>query len=163
LCEAVTVIGGLASKDAQPANLTALNLTVTPEHVVLCATDRYVIGRRRLPWSGVGEHTVINVVASDLLATIKAVGGADEVDVLWNGSLLGLRTPTTTVVTRTLDEEFPDAERIMQVDSFHAAATVPTGDLASMLRRAASVADDEHAQIDITIEDSVLSVTTSKS
>jgi DNA polymerase-3 subunit beta len=163
-CEAVRVIGGFASPDPAPVNLTVLNIACEPGDMFLCATDRYIIGRRRIDWTGATDAT-INVPAADILATIKAVAGngAESIEILWNDSTLGLRTPSTTVVSRVLGEEFPDVDRIMHVDSFHCAATVETAELASMLKRAASIADDKFAQVDITVEADALSVTTTRS
>lgn len=164
LTETVRVIGGFASTDVKPVNLTALNIDCAPGALKLCATDRYIIGRRRIDWDGEVEAN-INVPAADLLATIKALAGTpgESIEILFNGSLLGLRTPSTTVITRVLDDDFPDVDKVLAGDEFHSAVTVPTADLTSMLKRAASVADDEYAQIDIAAEGDALSVTTTQS
>ncbi|ACC42334.1 DNA polymerase III (beta chain) DnaN_1 [Mycobacterium marinum M] len=163
--EAVHVIGRFASTDALPAEFTALNIDCRPGQMRLCATDRYMIARREIEWTGAGEAN-INVPAADLLATIKAASGngAEPIEILWNGATLGLRTPSTTVITRVLDEEFPNVDRVLSLKSpFHAAVTVPTAELASTLKRAASIADDQNAQIDVAINSDTLSVTTTQS
>jgi DNA polymerase-3 subunit beta len=163
--EAAKIVGGFASTDVMPANLSALNLLCTTDTMTLRATDRYIIGNRRIPWSG--KDVEINVVASDLLATIKALSGhaTGDIEVLSSANLFGLRTPTTTVITRVLDAEetFPDTGRIMRHPQFFAAATVDVGDLQAMLKRAMAVADDNVAQVDLEVDDGALSVTTTHS
>lgn len=163
--EAVQVIGALASTDEQPANLTGINLTFSPNGLWLCATDRYIVGRRRLDWTGNTQAQAL-VPAADLLATIKAVAGPAPEDVeilLRNGSMFGLRTSATTVMTSCLGEEFPPMERVLTPAVYSAVSTVPTAELAYMLRRASSIADDGYAQIDIEVDAGGLSVTTTKS
>ncbi|KZS63068.1 DNA polymerase III subunit beta [Mycobacterium ostraviense] len=162
--ETVRVIGGFAATDPKPANLTGLHIVCEPGFMELRATDRYVIARRRIEWSGTAAATIF-VPAADLLATIKAVThtGADPVEILWNDNLLGLRTPSTTVTTRVMAEEFPDIDRVMHADAYHCAVTVPTAELASMLKRAAAVADDKLSQVDIATEGDTLTVTTTQS
>lgn len=166
--DAVRVVGEYASEDpaTELHNLTALNLRTEPGSLTLCATDRYVIGRRRIDWRATGEPTEINIPAADVLATIKALTGPtgdEQIEVLWNGSLLGLRSGATTVVTRSLGNEFPNVERIMNTDEYFATATVFTPDLIAVLRRAASIADDQFAQVDLAVSDDTLTVHTSKS
>lgn len=163
--EAVQVIGDLASTDEQPANLTGINLTFGPDELWLCATDRYIVGRRRLDWSG-SDHGQALVPAADLLATIKAVAGPapENVEILLrNNSMLGLRTSATTVMTSCLGEDFPPMDKVLQPAIYTSLSTVPTAELASMLRRASSIADDGNAQIDIEVDAGGLSVNTTKS
>jgi DNA polymerase-3 subunit beta len=164
---AVRTVGGFASTDEKVVNLTALNIAFEPDDLVLTATDRYIVGQRRLAWAGT-QSAVVTVPAADLLATIKAVAstGTDDIEILWDGALLGLRTPMTTVITRSLAAEFPDMDRVIsgaRAGAFHSAATVSTAELTSMLRRAASIADDQNDQIDIAVGDHALSVTTTHS
>ncbi len=167
--EAVKVVGGFASNDVLPANLAALNMLCTPDQITLRATDRYIIGNRRIPWSG-HEDKEISVAAADVLATIKALSDhtTGDVEVLFNGSMFGLRTKSTTVMTRVLEleekERFPDTGRIMAWPQFFATATIPPVEaLQSMLKRAMSIADDLVAQVDLDVDDGLLSVTTTHS
>lgn len=164
--DAVKIFGSFASTEPQPPNLTFLNITCQPEALWLCATDRYVIGRRRLKWSGDEATTIINVAASDMLSTIRAVVDASatkDVEMLWDGSMLGLRTPATTVVTRGMDGQFPNLANVLKPITYSSTATVQTSELLSMLKRAGSVADDLPAQVDIKLDADALSVTTTKS
>lgn len=166
--DAVRVVGGYASEDpaTELQNLTALNLRGEPGSLSLCATDRYIIGRRRLDWTCLGDPVEINVPAADVLATIKALTGptpGEQIEILWNGSLLGLRSGATTVITRTLGNEFPKVAAIMKTDQYYAAVTVFTPDLMAVLRRAWSIADDQHAQVDIYVDDDTLSIETTQS
>lgn len=166
--DAVRVVGGYASEDpaTELHNLTALNVVCEPGSLALCATDRYIIGRRRIDWNCAGEPVEINIPAADVLATIKALTGptiGEHVEILWNGSLLGLRSGATTVITRSLGKEFPKVTSLMRTERYYATATVFTPDLMAVLRRAASIADDEHAQVDISVEDDTLSVETTQS
>ncbi len=163
--EAVQVIGALASSEEQPANLTGINLTFSSNGLWLCATDRYIVGRRRLNWTGTTEGQTL-VPAADLLATIKAVAGpvSENVEILLrNKSMFGLRTPATTVMTSCLGEEFPPMEQVLKPAVYTSMSTVPTAELADMLRRASSIADDGNAQVDIEVDAGGLSVTTTKS
>lgn len=164
--EAVRIVGGFASTDELPANLTALNILCAPDILTLRATNRYIIGHRRLSWSGQSDAE-INVAASDIVATIKALAGhgSSQIEMLWNGKLFGLRTPTTTVITRVLDGDdgFPNTGRIMAFPEFFAAATVSVAELSSMLKRAMSIADDGVGQIDLEVDNGNLSVTTTHS
>jgi DNA polymerase III subunit beta len=100
--EAAKIVGGLAATDPMPANLTYLNLECEPGSLWLCATDRYVLGRRRLDWSGTTD-AVINVAAADMLALVKALDDptAETVELLWNGNMFGLRTPSSSPTSRT--------------------------------------------------------------
>lgn len=159
--DAVRAVSGFASTEPQPVEITALNIATEPGVIVLCATDRYVIVRRRLPWSGTGSH-VMNVPATDLQATIKAVAGpAGDVEILSAQGRFGMRTPSTTVVTRTLGADFPNMGRFLdKTEPFHSSVTVPTQELASMLKRASAVADDKNAQVDIAVDGGTFSVTT---
>lgn len=162
--DAVRTIGGFAGTDPAVQQTLALNIDCQPGSLTVSATDRYILGRRVLEWTG--EATAnINVTASDLLATIKAVAATETepVEILWNEQLLGLRTPTTTVITRVLAEEFPNIERIVTTDLYETAATIPTAELQTMLKRAAAIADDQYAHIDIAVEDDELSVSTTQS
>lgn len=163
--EAVQVIGALASTEEQPAKLTGINLTFSPDGLWLCATDRYIVGRRRLDWNG-SVQTQTLVPAADLLATIKAAAGSapENIEILLRGSsIFGLRTPSTTVMTRCLAEEFPAMETVLTPAVYAATSTVATAELADMLRRASSIADDGNAQIDIEVDAGGLAVTTTKS
>lgn len=165
--ESVRVIGGFAATGPQPAGLAwlaGLNMTCQPGALVLRATDRYAIGRRRLPWNG-KPGAIINVPAADVLSTIKALAGTgtEDIELLCGDALLGMRTKSTTVVTRLLAEEFADVDRMMKTDGFQSAATVPAVELAAMLKRAASIADDEHSKVDIVVEADTLSVSTTES
>ncbi|SLC01182.1 DNA polymerase III subunit beta [Mycobacteroides abscessus] len=163
--EAVQVIGALASTEEQPAKLTGINLSFGPDGLWLCATDRYIVGRRRLDWSGATDVQAL-VPAADLLATIKAAAGSapENIEILLrNNSMFGLRTPSTTVMTRCLAEEFPPMETVLPPAVYAATATVATAELADMLRRASSIADDGNAQIDIEVDAGGLAVTTTKS
>lgn len=159
--DAARIISGFASTESQPVEITALNIATESGAILLCATDRYVIVRRRLPWSGAGSH-VMNVPAADLLATIKAVSGpAGEVEILSGKGRFGMRTPTTTVVTRTLGTDFPNMSRFLDKgEPFYSSVTLPTQELASMLKRAAAIADDKNAQVDIAVAGDTFSVTT---
>lgn len=162
--DAVRIVGGFASTDEKLVNLTGLNIACTPDSMTLCATDRYIVGQRRLNWSG-SDSVTIDVPAADLLATIKAVSGAGaaNIEILWDGALLGLRTSSVTVITRSLAEEFPDMNKVIsraRFGAYQCAATVWAAELTSMLRRAAAISDDQNDQVDITIEDGTLSVTT---
>lgn len=164
--EAVKIIGALASTDPQPANLTYLNFTFEPASLWLCATDRYVLARRRLEWSGKCEATIVNVSAADMLATVKAIDDDPEMgnlEILWNGSMFGLRTASTTVVTRAMGEEFPDVTKVLTPATYRTIATVPVSGLVSMLRRASAIADDEYAQIDLVVDNNLLSAMTTRS
>lgn len=163
--DAVKIFGSFASTEPQPPNLTFLNIACEPGALWLCATDRYVIGRRRLKWSG-EETTTINVAASDMLATIQAVVDASatkDVEILWDGAMLGLRTPATTVVTRSMDGEFPNLANVLKPITYSSTASVQTAELLSMLKRAGSIADDLPAQVDVKLDANALSVTTTKS
>jgi DNA polymerase-3 subunit beta len=165
--DAVRIIGTFASTDEKLVNITALNIACDPDGLVLTATDRYVVGRRRLAWSGT-DCTSIDVAATDLMATIRAVAstGTEDIEILWDGALLGLRTPSATVITRSLAEKFPDIGRVIanaQGGVYHCSVTVPTADLASMLRRAAAIADDQNDQVDIVVDDGSLTVNTTNS
>lgn len=165
--DAVRIVGGFAaapdSKTPPPLQLTALNIVCAPGSMRLRATDRYIVGLRRVAWSG-ADAAVINVPAVDLLATIKAVSGTgvDDIEILWDGALLGLRTPLTTVITRSLADEFPNMDRVVTSarSDLECAATVWTAELTAMLRRAAAISDDLNDQVDIVIDDGTLSVTT---
>jgi DNA polymerase-3 subunit beta len=163
--EAVKVVGGFA--DQNPAseslvNLSALNITFDAGSLILRGTDRYIVGRRRIDWDGKASET-INVPAADVLATIKAVAGASvgDVEILCGERWFGLRTSATTVVTRLMAVEFPAVERIMAAESYSTVATVSTAVLAATAKRAASIADDEYAKIDLSVQDDTLAVTTS--
>jgi DNA polymerase-3 subunit beta len=163
--EAVRVIGGFA--DLSPAseslmNLSALNIGFEPASLVLRGTDRYIVGRRRIDWEG-KPADMINVPAGDVLATLKAIAGTStgDVEILCSKTLFGLRTTSTTIITRVMAVEFPSVERVMAADSYLTAIAVDTAFLASMLKRAAAIADDEHAKVDIIAEDGTLSVVTS--
>jgi DNA polymerase III subunit beta len=165
--DAVRIVGAFASGEEKLVSITALNVVCNSDELVLSATDRYIIGRRRLGWSGT-ESAVIDVSAADLLATIKAVAGAgaDDIELLWDGALLGLRTPSATVITRSLAEKFPDIDPVIartQKDPYHCTATVPTAELTSMLRRAAAIADDQNDQVDIVVDGDALSIATTNS
>ncbi|OCB42534.1 DNA polymerase III subunit beta [Mycobacterium vulneris] len=163
--DAIQVIGELASKEEQPASLTGVHLSFGPDGLWLSATDRYIIGRRRLDWTGTTDAQIL-VPAADLLATIKAVAGptAENVEILLrNESMLGLRTSATTVMTSCLAEDFPDIGRILKPAVYTSASTVSTAELAFMLRRASSIADDGNAQVDIEADAGGLSVTTTQS
>lgn len=165
--EAARVIGGFAAVGPQPAGLsglTALNIATEPGWLTMRATDRYVIGRRRLEWDG-RVNSLMNVPAADVLATIKALAGTgtEDIEILCSETLLGMRTKSTTVVTRLLADEFPSVERMLKSDGFYSAATVPTAELASMLKRAKSIADDEHSKVNIVVEADTLSVSTTDS
>lgn len=161
--EAISAIGGFAAPaDTKPPALTALNFVCTPTSLTLSATDSYMIGRRRLDWDG-STSLDFNAIASDVLGTIKAVSASDEIEILCNGNMIGLRTPSTLVVSRVLDEKVPSIDRYLQPQTYYAATTVKTADLVSMLKRAASMADDMPAQVSIVAEDGSLSVTTTRS
>lgn len=162
LVAAVKVIGGFASTAEQPANLTGINLQFSEDSLWLCATDRYIIGRRRLDCDGSAGES-ITVPAADMLAVIKAVGGGGDTDVLWNGSMLGLKTSDTVVLTRTLGEDFPSSgvDRVLGPVTYCSSATVNTAELDAMLMRAASFADDHNSRIDIAATGDMLSVKTS--
>lgn len=164
LVQAVQMVGGFASTDTEIANLTALNVAFQSDALWLSATDRYIIGRRRLDWNGTATATV-NVPAADLLATIKAVTGptAENVEILHNGSMFGLNTAHTTVMTRCLGDDFPDITKVLQPATYTSLSTVATAELAFMLRRASSIADDGNSQVDIEADAGGLSVTTTKS
>jgi DNA polymerase-3 subunit beta len=165
LVQAVQVIGGFASTDIALANLTGLNVAFQPGALWLSATDRYIIGRRRLDWNGDAAATV-NVPAADMLATIKAVTGptAEDVEILHNGSMFGLHTPHTTVMTRCLGDDFPNIGNVLKkAATYTSLSTVATAELAFMLRRASSIADDGNSQVDIEADAGGLSVTTTKS
>lgn len=163
--DAIRTIGAFASSDPLPADLTALNIDCTADQLVLRATDRYVAGLRRIPWDGVGEVN-INVPAVDLTATVKAVAGtgADPIELLWDGGMLGLRTRSTHVTTRVLAEEFPAGfDRATQAETYFATTTVATADLIGLVRRAATLADDQWAQIEIAVSSDGLSAATTQS
>lgn len=161
--EAIRAIGAFAAPaDTKPPALTALNFACTPTSLTLSATDSYMIGRRRLDWDG-SASLDFNAIASDVLGTIKAVSTSDEIEILCNGNMIGLRTPSTLVVSRVLDEKFPSVDRYLKPQTYYAATTVKTADLVSMLKRAASMADDQPAQVNIVAEDGSLSVTTTRS
>lgn len=164
LVRAIQVIGELASTDAALQNLTGINFTFEPDALWLCATDRYIIGRRRLHWDGAAAATV-NVPAADMLATIKAVIGPtpEPVEILRNASMFGLRTAATTIMGRCLADDFPDVLRILRPATYTATSTVPTHELAFMLRRASSIADDGNSQVDIEVDAGGMSVTTTQS
>lgn len=165
--DAVKVIGAYASQDLLPANLTALNITAGPGSLLFRATDRYIIGHRRIDWSG-DATAEIDVAAADVLPTIKALAapGASRLEILWDGAMFGLRTTTTTVVTRALDlgdKPFPDTMRILDCPQYFATVTVPVDALMSTLKRAMSVADDEYSQVDLVAEDGELQVVSTRS
>lgn len=164
--DAVKVIGTYASTEPMPVNITALNITTTPGSMLFRATDRYIIGHRRIDWDGTAE-VAIDVPASDVLPTIKALAapGTSRLEILWDGGMFGLRTTSTTVITRALHLEpaFPNTCQIMTQPAYFAAITVPVGELMSMLKRAMSVADDQFAQVDVVVEDSELLVVSTRS
>lgn len=158
--DAVRAIGGYSSTDL--AALTALNFVCTPAALTLTATDRFMIGRRRLDWSGSTE-TSFNAVAADILSTIKALSDASEIEILANGNLIGFRTPSTTVVSPVLDEDFPSVGRFLESQDYSTASIVKTSELLSMLKRATAIASDTWTQVKLVADDGTLTMMTSAS
>ena len=159
--DAARQVGAFASVE-----LAALNMAVQDGDLVLCASNSYTVARRHIPFCDGGDGpTVINVPAPDVLAVLKAVAGTGvgSVDVLFDGNMLGLRTESTTVVTRVLAEEFPNIERILAAPEYECCATVSTAELSAMVKRAGAVADDEFATVAVSVANDALSVVTLRS
>ena len=164
--DAARQVGAFASADHAKPELAALNMAVQDGDLVLCASDSYTVARRHIPFCDGGDGpTVINVPAPDVLAVLKAVAGTGvgSVDVLFDGNMLGLRTESTTVVTRVLAEEFPNIERILAAPEYECCATVSTAELSAMVKRAGAVADDEFATVAVSVANDALSVVTLRS
>lgn len=160
--DAVRAIGGYSSTDLAVPALTALNFVCTPAALTLTATDRFMIGRRRLDWSGSTE-TSFNAVAADILSTIKALSDASEIEILANGNLIGFRTPSTTVVSPVLDEDFPSVGRFLESQDYSTASIVKTSELVSMLKRATAIASDTWTRVKLVADDGTLTMMTSAS
>ena len=154
--DAVRVIGGFASTDDTLPPITALNIACEAKHLVLRATDRYIAARRRIPWDSASDNNpTINIKAADLVATIKAAdyGSVGQpIQLFCNANVFGVKTASTTVITRLFAEDFPSVDRVMNVEQHCTAATTPTAVLVSIAKRAAAIAEDGDSVVEIAIE-----------
>jgi DNA polymerase-3 subunit beta len=107
---AVAQITVAASKDETLPMLTGVRMEITPEHLILAATDRYRLAERYIPWTPTGTvpSTALIVPAKTLADVAKSLGSASEVVLSMgdNEGFLGFSAGGRQTLTRLLDGEF---------------------------------------------------------
>lgn len=144
--QAVTDIAHLADPNvgAMPT-LAGIRLTADRDELMLCATDRYRVGYRAIPWQPTGVPFDTAVVPARALAEI-AKGASGDLRLALPGPdnlLAGIDTGHRTTITRVLDAgQFPKVDRVIPTN-YAAEAEVQAEDLLAAVRRIGLVAEDK--------------------
>ncbi|MDQ3885820.1 MAG: DNA polymerase III subunit beta [Actinomycetota bacterium] len=109
---AVAQVTAAASRDETLPMLTGVRMEITPDELILAATDRYRLAERHVPWrpSAQVPTTPVIIPAKTLAETAKALGSASDV-VLSIGAgnaagFIGFSANGRQTLTRLLDGEF---------------------------------------------------------
>jgi len=156
---AVNSVAGAAGRDETIPLLTGIQCDLTPENLILRATDRYRMAVRRLPWRGDAQRRTVSVPARSLSTIGRAIAASGTevgLGLSDSGGLVGLRVGQRHLTCRVLDGQLPDMTAIL-AGPFRRLAEVDIADLNQALRRISLVAGRQ-TRIVIAFQDSGLEI-----
>lgn len=140
---AVSQVTTAASKDETLPMLTGVRMEVTPDELVLAATDRYRLAERRIPWQASGQlpGEPVIIPAKTLSEAAKALGSASEVVLSMDATagFIGFSAVGRQTLTRLLDGEFVKFSSLWPTESL-TSAEVEVGPFVDAIKRVSLVA-----------------------
>lgn len=142
--DAVRQVTVAAARDHTLQTITGVSVAASGDTLTLAATDRYRLAVRTLPWQPDTDVDVSVLLPAQVVAdAAKTMTTGEHVELRLDtdsNRVAGLAGGGRQVVTRLLDGDFPNYERLFPTEFGHH-VTVQVEALADAVRRAALVAE----------------------